>query len=323
MRSFLLVTLAILPLLVTSTSRAEETWLEWSTSKTMETWEALRETSDALWERTAPLLPEFSSFEQKLPQSVVERSYVLWQSTWAAWNQLDTNAWIPADLLPPDWSLSLNLEDGWQLLAWVPDEQIGPTVAKLQSMTLKASNRIPDLKWFRDFSVTTGVVATATMGPAYGCAIVATPGGPVAIALAAGACGIVGSQIGATLVREGYNWFEEPLETSAYYLGKDVGNVFGSVVGMAGTSVYATWKHFHRYKEFGGYAKEARALTASTLRKTPSNASQLRADGFDIDHVIPVKCGWLLGISVEKVASWSNLHALPSSINRAIGSKGC
>jgi len=255
---------------------------------------------------------------------LTNRSLVLWEATVNVWNGTDTSNWISVDMLSDGWRDKLDLPKGWNVVAWIPDEQPGPTISRLQAITLKAASNIPtDSDWWRDFGITTAVVGTTVGTATFGCAVISTPGGPVVMALAGGACGTLAAHGGAALVSEGYAWAGETLDESAFRTGEITGSIVGSIGGSAVVSQYLQWQQFRHYKNFAGYAKEARSLTTKTLRVTPGSVANLRANGYDVDHVIPVKCGWKFGISAAEISSMSNLHALPSSVNRSIGAKGC
>jgi hypothetical protein len=92
----------------------------------------------------------------------------------------------------------------------------------------------------------------------------------------------------------------------------------GTVVGWAtfGCAIVATpgaqfWWHW-------------RAVHAGqSVKLAERNSSASATNGYDIDHVVPVLCGWTFRIAPGAIASVWNLQALPSPINRSIGAKGC
>ena len=101
------------------------------------------------------------------------------------------------------------------------------------------------------------------------------------------------------------------------------GFALGASIGAVGTARFSNWLTFRSYKDYKGYAHLARSLTRQSLVPLKSNVQAFKANFYDIDHVIPVKCGWVMKIPPAVIASISNLQALPASINRSIGSKGC
>src|SRR5262249_48834578 len=160
--------------------------------------------------------------------------------------------------------------------------------------------------------VTAGV-GTVVGWATFGCAIVATPAGPVFVALASGACAAVARRGGTELVRVGFERFAgRSLDESALNAGVLVGTMVGARVGAKGAGELIHWLHFRHFKDFGGYAKMARSLTQQSLVPVKAQVSTLRVNGFDIDHIIPVKCGWAMRIAPEVIASLDNLHALPA-----------
>jgi hypothetical protein len=181
-----------------------------------------------------------------------------------------------------------------------------------------------DQQWWMEFAIVTASVGTVVGWATFGCAIVATPGGPVLVALASSACAVVAAQGGTELVKVSYKRFTgRPLNESAMKAGTIAGTMLGLTLGSAGASQFINWRQFRHFKDFGGYASEARSLTRQSLSPVKAQTEALRAKSHDIDHVIPVKCGWILRIPPNVIGSLSNLQGLPASVNRSIGSKGC
>lgn len=76
--------------------------------------------------------------------------------------------------------------------------------------------------------------------------------------------------------------------------------------------------------------KALMSKVSSSTRQSLNGSGELRAqvqafraNGYDIDHKIPILCGWIMGIAPSVIGSLSNLQALPASINRSIGAKDC
>lgn len=168
-------------------------------------------------------------------------------------------------------------------------------------------------EWWEQFAVTTGVVGITVGWASFGCAIVATPAGPAFIALASGACGVVASDLGVELVKVGYERFAEDMPSDS---ALKAGQIAGTVFGVIGAGKAIDWVRYWHFKDYAGYAYAARSITRRNLEL-------LRRSSYDVDHIIPVKCGWALGLSPQLIGSLGNLHALPAWINRSIGAKGC
>ena len=176
-----------------------------------------------------------------------------------------------------------------------------------------------DGEWWGQFALTTGVVGITVGWVSFGCAIVATPVGPAFVALASGACAVAGSHLGIELVKVGYERVAGVLPSDS---ALKAGRLAGITIGTIGAAKVVEWEQFWRFKNYAGYAHEARNLTRQSLGPLRPQIQALRGAFYDIDHVIPVKCGWALRIPPERIGSLPNLQALPASINRSIGTKG-
>ncbi len=80
------------------------------------------------------------------------------------------------------------------------------------------------------------------------------------------------------------------------------------------------------YGTYGSYKGEALSFTRQSLKgsgEIRAKVQAFRTNGYDIDHKIPILCGWMRGITPAVIGSLSNLQALKASENRAIGAKGC
>lgn len=108
-----------------------------------------------------------------------------------------------------------------------------------------------DPAWWTDFTITAAGVGTVVGGASYGCAIVATPGGPVLMALAAGACTGAGSLVGAELVRLGYDWAELRIDESAWEAGRLTGTAAGLWLGVPDMGLGAQLRAFTLSRALG------------------------------------------------------------------------
>ncbi|WP_157091382.1 hypothetical protein [Methylobacterium nodulans] len=212
------------------------------------------------------------------------------------------------------------------LTGWLREANLAPgSVVDLRAAIRNGWTSLSDdQRWWADFAITATGVGAIVGWASFGCAVVVTPGGPVLMALASGACATFAAQSGTDLVKAGYERFagRSAIE-SAVEAGKLAGITFGAILGGAGAGQFLAWQRFRHFKDFQGYARAARSLTRQSLTPVKPSVQLLRGRGYDIDHVIPVKCGWTMKIAPEVIGSLSNLHALPASINRSIGSKGC
>ena len=250
------------------------------------------------------------------------------------WGRPDVSAWVPGvsyvaavdtvrgwgnrayDSLP-SWQGITSLSDR----RWLPD---GARVDLRQAIDAGLEVIPRDPRWYADLGATAAVVGTVVGSASFACAVVATPGGPVLVALAPAACSLAGSYAGDLVVHAGYRaWLGREVDEGAARAGTLLGSVAGFAVGSWAYGRYAAAQVWTKYQDYKGYSKAARALTRSELKPWRPEVTSLRARGFDIDHVVPVKCGWLLGMAPEAIASMGNLQGLPSRINRSIGSKGC
>lgn len=216
----------------------------------------------------------------------------------------------------------------WTLLSqwdvgWVED-QAGQTALAAQNVVTLAWAQVPrDGRWWTDFGVTTAVITTTVGTSTATCIVVASPAGPIVMSAAGTICAIGGQYGGGRLVKAGYAFFEQPLNLEAYRAGEFTGAMLGGVVGALSARQLISWNQMRQYADYGGYAAEARRLTAQNLRPFSERVTVWRSGGMDLDHIVPVKCGWQLGWTAAQIASPSNMQGLPSAINRSIGAKGC
>jgi hypothetical protein len=181
-----------------------------------------------------------------------------------------------------------------------------------------------DQQWWMEFALVTAGVGTVVGWAAFGCAVVATPAGPVLVGLASGACVAVASHGGPEFVKLGYQrLMGRSLDESAVKAGTIAGTVVGAYWGISGSHQFFNWLQFRHFKDYGGYAAVAKSITNKSLAPWKLQTRLLRSNSYDIDHIVPVKCGFMMRMAPEVIGSISNLHALPASINRSIGSKGC
>lgn len=155
------------------------------------------------------------------------------------------NAWIP---------------NGESMKGWVPSKETIsgymptlPTISSLlQNGDLGIGNVVDlrqaiadgwalvpqDSKWWTDDTVSTVSVGVVVGWASFGCAVVATPGGPVFVALSVAACSAVGADVAERLVRAGYAKAGESIDESALTAGKLTGRILGSIVGFQGSEAF-------------------------------------------------------------------------------------
>ncbi len=255
--------------------------------------------------------------------------------SWATgWEPADLTQWMPEityggtrDAVAGWGSATYALLPSWQGVTSLADRRWLPegTHIDLRQAFDAGLEIIPkDPNWYVDFGATTAVVGTVVGSASFACAVVATPGGPVLVALAPAACSLVGSYAGDLMVHAGYRaWMGREVDEGAAMAGTLVGSISGMAVGSWAYGRYAAAQVWSRYQSFRGYSKAARSLTRQELKPWRPEVKGFRAQGYDMDHVVPVKCGWVLGMAPMAIADIGNIQALPSRINRSIGSKGC
>lgn len=216
----------------------------------------------------------------------------------------------------------------WTLLSewdvgWIED-QAGKSAVAAQNVVMLAWAQVPkDGRWWTDFGVTTAVITTTVGTATATCIVLVSPGGPIVMGAAGTVCAIGGQYGGGRLLRAGYAFFEQPLNPEAYRAGEFTGAMLGGVIGALSARQIISWNQIRQYADYGGYAAEARRLTAQNLRPFADRVTVWRNGGMDLDHIVPVKCGWQLGWTAAEIASPANMQGLPSAINRSIGAKGC
>ena len=80
------------------------------------------------------------------------------------------------------------------------------------------------------------------------------------------------------------------MNESALKAGTIAGTTLAIALGSMGASQFVSWRQFRHFKDFDGYASEARSLTRQSLSPLKAQTEALREESFDVDHVIPVKC---------------------------------
>jgi hypothetical protein len=187
-----------------------------------------------------------------------------------------------------------------------------------------AWDAMPDRYWWRDAGISAAAVGTTAGAATYVCAV---GGGIILGPVGAGAgglvCSIFGQIGGRRLVRYGYQRFETPLSGDALDVGGLIGGLAGSMAGVVGATITLREIALNQFANYGGYAKEARRLTELNARPYAADLAQYRQRSFDLDHIIPIKCGWLWGLPAAELAKVGNLQLLPAYANRALGAKGC
>ena len=124
-------------------------------------------------------------------------------------------------------------------------------------------------------------------------------------ALASGAIGDVSEAIHQKL-------FDRPYHPEAAALGPVV-RVIGGAILLAPSS------------EYPNYESKARALTEATYRsyRATIDPGDLRGVGYHLHHVMPLRCGFALGIAEWLMAGSWNLEMITADANRRIGAMGC
>ncbi len=145
-------------------------------------------------------------------------------------------AWMPMSPSMPNastWINSVNLTSMPSMTDWLAEKRPRDVVINIQSAIQKGWVLIPDSdrRYAIDFAVTATSVGVVTGFVTVACVVVATPGGPVLVALATAGCATVGSEAGARLVRAGYGYGGRAIDENAFRYGKFGGEVLGGGLG--------------------------------------------------------------------------------------------
>jgi hypothetical protein len=149
-------------------------------------------------------------------------------------------------------------------------------------------------KWWKDFGVAAVGVGTVVGWASFGCAVVATPAGPVWVALASKGCAIVAAKGGPELIRLSYEHLtEQAMEDSALAAGSMVGTLFGSRLADMGTQ----WWLQHHFAEHAAKAVVAGRIYYASLGQWISRAHTLGQHLYHPDYVSRHSCGWFTKVS--------------------------
>jgi hypothetical protein len=137
--------------------------------------------------------------------------------------------------------------------------------------------------------------------------------GPIGAGFGVGFCGALASgAIGDLSEALRQKLFDRPYHPEAAALGRVVGVIGGAII-LAPLS------------DFPSYASRARALTETTYRSHHAtiDPGDLRGVGYHLHHVMPLRCGFALGIPEWLMAGSWNLEMITADANRRIGAMGC
>jgi hypothetical protein len=201
--------------------------------------------------------------------------------------------------------------------------------------TMIPSGWLPSCEAMKDFgfsfSITTTVVGLSTFTGAFVGTLV---GGPLVGTMAgASAGGLVGGLIGAAggmvmnpyVIEATYPLVFDRLPIpEAIDAGRWVGELVAMPLGAsAGASMGQSIFFNLRYPTPKVYYREAKASTRATIRNHGNEIDPkgVRGKGYDIDHKVSIKQGYLYKIDPSRIAHKDNLHLMPTARNRSLGAK--
>jgi hypothetical protein len=105
--------------------------------------------------------------------------------------------------------------------------------------------------------------------------------------------------------------FDRPYHPDAAAVGRVVGVIGGALLLAPG--------------DYAGYEAEARALTEETYRANRAliDPAGLRGADYHLHHIVPLRCGFSLGIPASIMAGSGNLEVITAEANQRIGAMGC
>jgi hypothetical protein len=137
--------------------------------------------------------------------------------------------------------------------------------------------------------------------------------GPIGASFGFGVCrALASSAIGDVSEALHQKLFDRPYHPDAVALGRVV-RVIGGAFMLAPLD------------DYGSYESQARALTETAYRSNRAtiDPGDLRGVEYHLHHVMPLRCGFVLGIPEWLMAGSWNLEMTTADANRRIGALGC
>jgi hypothetical protein len=191
----------------------------------------------------------------------------------------------------------------------------------------------PSKKQVLDAGFTVFVYAPVVGGAAVVCTVAGGVGGPLVAAASGIICSTVAVQLASALTNYAYaQTFENEIDPVAFQVGQVLGATLGAAAGVryaAGALLPSIMQRAHpaNAATYDAYRRRADVLKDRWYRENqPSFDPQRKrglAGGYDLDHRIPVKCAWVMGLPVDFLDVSMNYRLLPASQNRSRGAAFC
>lgn len=228
---------------------------------------------------------------------------------WAS-QRLDAThtAWAAA----PGWPEAVlwSAEAAWSGTVVVFDQT---PVVLLERNPAKLENQVIDAL----YSVAANTVAAGTAG--WACIVIGDYVSPGLGQTVAPLCAQLGIALTTDLRRSVHrDLFGRSIDPDAEMVGAIVGSIAGAYVTMRLVEGAA-------YGSYVEYEYEARRLTEATMqtRGHVIDPQGLRGATHHLDHMVPVRCGYMLSIPPGVIAAAWNLRILTAQANMALGARGC
>jgi hypothetical protein len=178
---------------------------------------------------------------------------------------------------------------------WARDTRAEGALVDLRDAIDKGWVLVPrESKWWREFGIAAVGVGTVVGWASFGCAVVATPAGPLWVALASKGCAIVAARGGPELIRLSYEHItEQTMESTALAAGSMVGHLLGTSFAHMGTQWWVQ-RHFPDYAaKVGVIGRASYASVAPWIGRAATVGEQL----YRSEYLSRRRCGWMTKVA--------------------------